>query len=142
MRAQIAVREAPPAAGQAKDRVQPQMRRGHIDKHQRAARRQKLVQVAQRGAHIAHGMHHIGAKDEIKGARLEVLIQTGFFDIKDLVFHLGVGCQLLLGSRKEPCGHIAEDIRVHSPREHWQQLRGQASGARADLQNAQSAPLG
>ena len=63
---QIAIREAPPAAGEAKDRVQPQMRRGDIDKHQAAAGSQQSVDVAQSHTNIAHGVNHVGAENDVE----------------------------------------------------------------------------
>ena len=45
------------------------------------------MQIAQCGAHIADGVQHVGADDEVERPRFEFLLDAGFFEIENLELH-------------------------------------------------------
>ena len=142
VRAQVSIGEAPPAAGQTEDRFRPQLRSGDVNEQQTAARREQFVNVPQRHAHVADGMEHIGAEDEIERAGLEALFGARLFEIEDLELHLRKGRQLLHRAGEECRRHVTERIGVQAALEQRQHVRRQSTRAGANLQDAQSAALG
>ena len=84
-RAQIAIAETPPTAGQAEDGFRPQLRRGHVHENQRTARREQFVQVTQGSANVGYGMKHVGADDKIERAGSKPCSAADFSRSKILV---------------------------------------------------------
>ena len=76
LRAQVAIRQVPPAARETENRFRPQLRSRDVHEHQSPTRDQQFVQHLQRRAHISNGVEHVRADDEIVGVRFKALIQT------------------------------------------------------------------
>ena len=95
MRTQRTVGESPPSTGEAEDRLGPQLRRGRVHEDEAAARREQIMQMAERHADIAHRVQHIGADNEVERACGEILIGARFFEIENLALDFGERGQLL-----------------------------------------------
>ena len=97
---------------------------------------------AESGPDIGHRVEHVGADNEIIGARLKALFRAWLFQIQNPVFHLREGGQLLVGTGEEAGRDVGEGVGVHPAFEERQHLRRQTGGAGPDFQNAQAAPFG
>ena len=142
LRTQVAIGEAPPAAREAEDRFGPQLRRRGVHEDEAAARREQVAQMAERRAHIAHRVQHVGADDEVERLRGEILFGAGFFEIENLALDLGEGGELLHRAGEEARRDIGERVGVQAALEQRQHLRREPGGAAADFEDAQSAALG
>jgi len=100
------------------------------------------MDVAQRVAHVADRVNHVGAENEVKATRLELLRGAGFLQIECFEFHFGKGRELLPCRREECGGNIAEDVGLQPVGNERKHLRRESAGAGPDFQNAQSTPLG
>src|ERR1700722_4680426 len=139
--AQIAIRKAPPAGHETKDRLRPQLRNRDVHENQVPAWCKQFVKMPQRGAQIAHRMKHVGPDDEIKRAGFETLLRAWLLEVKNFVFHSRKPSQLLHGAVEKYRGDITEDVGMQIALDERQYVRRQATGTRPDFEDSQSSAL-
>ena len=102
MRTQRAVGEPPPTTRETEDRLGPQLRRRGVHEDEAAARRQQIMQMAERRADIAHRVQHVGADDEVERSGGEILIGARFSRSKILHSTSGNAASFCSAPGKKP----------------------------------------
>ena len=86
-------------------------------------------------------MQDVCADDEIERSFVEALLERFAIQIECPVFNFGELGQFLLGRGEERARGIGEDVAMQFALQTRKNIGGQTAGARADLENAQSATL-
>ena len=98
-----------------------------VHEDEAAARREQIMQMAERRAHIAHRVQHVGADDEVERSGVEILLGARFFEIENLALDFGERGQLLQRAGKEARRDVGERVGVQAALEQRQHLRRQAA---------------
>ena len=128
IRTQLAIGEPPPAARETEDRLGPQLRRRHVHEDEAAARRQQIMQMAERRAHIAHRVQHIGADDEVERSCVEDPARCPVSrDRKSCISTSGNAASFCMRAGEESRRDVGERVGVQAALQQRQHLRRQAS---------------
>lgn len=132
---EIRVGEAPPAFGEAEDKIDEPQRRRPFQQHQETARRQQFADVAQRPAQIARGVEHVGRHHQVVTVGLEALAGRRLFDVEDAEPQEWVSAESLRRPVHEQRRNVGERIVGAFRRQFVQKVRGGSAGAGADFED-------
>ncbi len=136
-RPQIGVGEPPPALGEPEREVDPPVRRGALEQHEQAVRREQAASVAERAAKVPGGVEHVGGDDEVEAVRRKALRLGIALDVEAPAGQGRRGAESLGGPGQEQRREIGEHV-LGAGRQRLQQRRGGGAGPGADLQHAQA----